>query len=220
MLRLSIGLAILFTYLVMIWGGVVRSTDSGLACPDWPLCYGNFQPPKETAAKLEMGHRTVSGLAGIFVFLTFFLVWFKHKTSPKSAKITSLIALIFTFSAALTGMKMKKMETPHFWVLAIKYAEDYKRAGIPTLPVAKGIKHTKVKTLIYTASLLPLSLLPSIYGIAGHIYFISALILSSLYLILTLKFVLSKKPNGVFLFFYSVLYIALLFSVMVFDMRR
>ena len=62
--------------------------------------------------------------------------------------------------------------------------------------------------------------LPSIYGIAGHIYFISALILSSLYLILTLKFVLSKKPNGVFLFFYSVLYIALLFSVMVFDMRR
>lgn len=70
MLRLSIVLAILFTYIVMIWGGVVRSTDSGLACPDWPLCYGNFQPPKETAAKLEMGHRTVSGLAGIFVFLT------------------------------------------------------------------------------------------------------------------------------------------------------
>ena len=74
--------------------------------------------------------------------------------------------------------------------------------------------------LIYTASLLPLSLLPSIYGIAGHIYFISALILSSLYLILTLKFVLSKKPNGEFLLFFSVLYIALLLSVMVLDMRR
>ena len=125
MLRLSIVLAILFTYIVMIWGGVVRSTDSGLACPDWPLCYGNFQPPKETAAKLEMGHRTVSGLAGIFVFLTFFLVWFKHKTSPKSAKITSLIALIFTFSAALTGMKMIKMETPHLKYLSHMLLESF-----------------------------------------------------------------------------------------------
>ena len=95
-----------------------------------------------------------------------------------------------------------------------------RKTKIPTLPVAKGIKHTKVKTLIYTASLKPLSLLPSIYGIAGQIYFISALILRSLYLILSLKIVLSKKPKGVFLIFYSVLYIALLFSVMVFDMRR
>lgn len=124
------------------------------------------------------------------------------------------------FEAFILFLIMFMWQPPHFWVLAIKYAEDYKRAGIPTLPVAKGIKHTKVKTLIYTASLLPLSLLPSIYGIAGHIYFISALILSSLYLILTFKFVFSKKPNGMFLFFYSVLYIALLFSVMVFDMRR
>lgn len=124
------------------------------------------------------------------------------------------------FEALILFLIMFMWQPPHFWVLAIKYAEDYKRAGIPTLPVAKGIKHAKVKTLIYTASLLPLSLLPSIYGIAGHIYFISALILSSLYLILTFKFVFSKKPNGMFLFFYSVLYIALLFSVMVFDMRR
>ncbi|MCS7308449.1 MAG: COX15/CtaA family protein, partial [Aquificaceae bacterium] len=112
MLRLSIGLAILFTYIVMIWGGAVRSTDSGLACPDWPLCYGSFQLPKDTSAKLEMGHRTVSGLAGIFVFLTFLLIWFKHKTAPKGAKIASLVALVFTISAALTGMKMIRSEAP------------------------------------------------------------------------------------------------------------
>ncbi len=113
MLRILLILAILFTYAVMIWGGLVRSTDSGLACPDWPLCYGDFSLPKETSAKLEMGHRTVSGLAGIFVLLTFLFVWFKNKNSPKPAKIASLIALIFTLSAALTGMKMIKMETPH-----------------------------------------------------------------------------------------------------------
>ncbi len=124
------------------------------------------------------------------------------------------------FEALILFLIMFLWQPPHFWVLAIKYAEDYKRAGIPALPVSKGIEHTKIKTLIYTAGLLPLSLLPSLYGLAGHIYFISALVLSGLYLLLTFKFVLSKKPNGMFLFFYSVLYIALLFSVMVFDMRR
>lgn len=124
------------------------------------------------------------------------------------------------FEALILFLIMFLWQPPHFWVLAIKYAEDYKKAGIPTLPVSKGIEHTKIKTLIYTAGLLPLSLLPSLYGLAGHIYFISALILSGIYLVLTLKFVLSKKPNGMFLFFYSVLYIALLFSIMVFDMRR
>ncbi|MCX8163998.1 MAG: COX15/CtaA family protein [Aquificaceae bacterium] len=113
MLRLFLGLAILFTYIVMIWGGAVRSTDSGLACPDWPLCYGSFQLPKDTSAKLEMGHRTVSGLAGIFVLATFLFVWFKHKNSPRSSKVTSLIALLFTVSAALTGMKMIQSEAPN-----------------------------------------------------------------------------------------------------------
>ncbi len=124
------------------------------------------------------------------------------------------------FEALILFLIMFMWQPPHFWVLAIKYAQDYKQAGIPALPVSKGILHTKVKTLIYTASLLPLSLLPFFYGISGHVYFVSALVLSSIYLILTLKFVFSKKPNGMFIFFYSILYIALLFSIMVFDMRR
>ena len=125
MLRLFLGLAILFTYIVMIWGGAVRSTDSGLACPNWPLCYGNFQLPKETSAKLEMGHRTVSGLAGIFVFLTFFLLWFKYKTAPKSAKIASLVALLFTVSAALTGMKMIRLEAPNLKYVSHMLLESF-----------------------------------------------------------------------------------------------
>lgn len=125
-----------------------------------------------------------------------------------------------SFEALILFLIMFFWQPPHFWVLAIKYAEDYRKAGIPTLPVARGIEYTKIKTLIYTAGLLPLSLLPSVYGLAGYVYFFSALVLSSLYLLLTVRFVLSKKPNGTFLFFYSVLYIALLFSIMVFDMRR
>ncbi|WP_333785202.1 heme o synthase [Thermocrinis sp.] len=111
-------------------------------------------------------------------------------------------------------------QPPHFWVLAIKYAEDYKKAGIPTLPVVKGIQHTKIKTLLYTSALLPMSILPYFYQMAGEIYLISASVLSLLYLLLTLRLLFSNKPNGGFLFFYSVIYLALLFTVMVFDLRR
>jgi cytochrome c oxidase assembly protein subunit 15 len=54
-MRLILGFAILFTYVVMIWGGVVRSTDSGLACPSWPLCYGDFSLPKRDFSQVGNG---------------------------------------------------------------------------------------------------------------------------------------------------------------------
>lgn len=111
-------------------------------------------------------------------------------------------------------------QPPHFWVLAVKYAEDYKKAGVPTLPVVKGIFQTKVRMLFYTAMLFPLSLLPALYGMAGKVYFFTAFVLSFIYLILTLKFFFSRSSKGMFLFFYSIIYLALLFSVMVFDMIR
>jgi protoheme IX farnesyltransferase len=111
-------------------------------------------------------------------------------------------------------------QPPHFWVLAVKYAEDYKKAGVPTLPVVKGVFQTKVRTLFYTAMLFPLSLLPTLYGMAGKVYFFTAFVLSFIYLILTLKFFFSRSSKGMFLFFYSIIYLALLFSVMVFDMTR
>lgn len=79
MQRVILILAIVFTYIVMVWGGMVKSSDSGLACPSWPLCYGNFELPKDTAAKLEMGHRTVSSLAGLFTLLSFLYVWTREK---------------------------------------------------------------------------------------------------------------------------------------------
>ncbi|GBC88698.1 Protoheme IX farnesyltransferase 2 [bacterium HR13] len=111
-------------------------------------------------------------------------------------------------------------QPPHFWVLAVKYAEDYRKAGVPTLPVVKGIFQTKVRTLLYTAALFPISLLPTLYGITGKIYFFTAFALSLVYLILTLRFFFSKSSRGMSLFFYSIIYLALLFSVMVFDMVR
>ena len=115
---------------------------------------------------------------------------------------------------------MYMWQPPHFWVLALKYRDDYKRAGIPTLPVARGVFITKVKTLIYTVSLFPISLIPYFTGLVGDLYLFTAIVLNLLYIGLTLKFVFSKKEEDMRLFFFSILYLSILFGMMIFDMVR
>ncbi len=111
-------------------------------------------------------------------------------------------------------------QPPHFWVLALKYRDDYAKAGIPTLPVARGVFITKLKTLVYTVSLLPLSLVPYAIGMTGKLYFITALILSTAYTAYTLRFLFSREEESMKLFFFSIFYIATLFSMMVVDLVK
>jgi protoheme IX farnesyltransferase len=51
------------TYLLIVVGGLVRATDSGLGCPDWPLCFGAWVPPLELHAWIEHSHRLVAAVA-------------------------------------------------------------------------------------------------------------------------------------------------------------
>lgn len=54
----------------MTLGPLVRAEDAGLACPDWPLCFGHVVPPYEYRVYLEFIHRVVAGILGIG-----FLIW-------------------------------------------------------------------------------------------------------------------------------------------------
>ncbi|MBL8022261.1 MAG: COX15/CtaA family protein [Leptospirales bacterium] len=67
--QLTFGL-ILFSFFVMTLGPLVRAEDAGLACPDWPLCFGHVVPPYEYRVYLEFIHRVVAGILGIG-----FLLW-------------------------------------------------------------------------------------------------------------------------------------------------
>ena len=62
---------VLAAFALVVLGGVVRVTESGLGCPDWPLCQGRLIPPLETSAIIEYSHRLVaSALLGPLIVAT------------------------------------------------------------------------------------------------------------------------------------------------------
>jgi protoheme IX farnesyltransferase len=67
---------------------------------------------------------------------------------------------------------------PHFWALALYRVEDYRKSGLPMLPVTHGNEFTRLQVLLYTLVLFAACLMPFIYGMSSWIYLISAVLLS------------------------------------------
>ncbi len=72
---------------------------------------------------------------------------------------------------------------PHFWALALYRTEDYRRAGLPMLPVTHGPEFTRLQVLLYTLVLFAATLLPFIIGMSGLIYLASAVVLGALFIV-------------------------------------
>src|SRR5436189_5466446 len=68
---------------------------------------------------------------------------------------------------------------PHFWALALYRAEDYRKSGLPMLPITHGAEFTRLHVLLYTLVLFAATLLPFIHGMSGVLYLIAALALNA-----------------------------------------
>ncbi|MXP41466.1 protoheme IX farnesyltransferase [Altererythrobacter soli] len=112
---------------------------------------------------------------------------------------------------------------PHFWALALFVQTDYAKVGIPMLPVVKGEAATRRQILAYSLVLFLVSLAPWWIGGTGMIYGIAAVVLSALFVVLSLPVGVRRsgeddrmKPEKR-LFGYSVLYLFALFAALVAD---
>lgn len=107
---------------------------------------------------------------------------------------------------------------PHTWALALYRSGDYKAAGIPMMPVVVGHKKTAMQMLIYTAILVPVTLLPSLLGISGRVYLTAAILLGIGFLrqaLIVLKDDDIQKARK--MFFFSIFYLFMIFVFLLID---
>ncbi len=110
-------------------------------------------------------------------------------------------------------------QIPHFMAIAWMCRDDYRSAGFPMLPVVEpdGLS-TGQQALVYSIALLPVSIGPSVVGVAGWIYFWLALVLGIGLLYLAARFALSRTDSSArALFFGSIVYLPLIWTAMVLD---
>jgi protoheme IX farnesyltransferase len=68
---------------------------------------------------------------------------------------------------------------PHFWALALYRVEDYRKAGLPMLPVTHGSEFTRLQVLLYTLVLFAATLLPFVMRMSGWVYLVAATVLGA-----------------------------------------
>ena len=107
---------------------------------------------------------------------------------------------------------------PHFWALALYRAEDYRKSGLPMLPVTHGAEFTRLHVLLYTVVLCAGTLLPFVSGMSGVVYLVAVLMLNGVFLAYAWQLWrqysdrLARKT-----FRYSILYLSLLFAALLVD---
>ena len=90
---------------------------------------------------------------------------------------------------------------PHFYSIAFVHKEDYARAGLKMLPVIDNGKKTVLHIFMHALILIPVSTLPFFFGISGRIYLVGAYLLSNIYMLCCLPFILQQNEQNAKLIF-------------------
>ena len=107
----------LVTYALVVLGGVVRVSGSGLGCPDWPLCHGRLLPPLDLHAIIEYSHRTTASLASTLIVLTAVVAWLAWR-KRRDIVIPAMVALALLVVQVVLGAVTVRLELPPMIVLA------------------------------------------------------------------------------------------------------
>ncbi len=164
---------------------------------------------------------------GFYIFV--YTIWLKRRTPQNIviggaagafppmvgwAAVTGDVALGSIALFALIFM----WTPPHFWALSLYRQDDYKRAGVPMLPVVAGPRETRKQILLYSILLMPVSLAPWALDVSGMIYAATAVVLGAVFLGLAMRVrVNDAERHAKALFAYSIFYLFGLFAALLAD---
>jgi protoheme IX farnesyltransferase len=107
---------------------------------------------------------------------------------------------------------------PHFWALSLRYYDDYAAAGIPMLPVAKGVDVALREIVGYSVVVVATTLVLPLVADTGVVYLVAAIVLGALFVWRAVQLLRSGSPERAIGFFtWSNLYLALLFAAVAVD---
>ena len=169
----------------------------------------------------------------ILFYVVIYTIWLKRKT-PQNIVIggaAGALPPVIGWSIATGNISLEPILlfliiffwTPsHFWALSLYKSDDYKKAKIPMLPVTAGIRTTKINIFVYSIILFAVALTPFIFSYSGIIYFLFAFIMGCYYVYLCSKLLIEKrieleKMLAKKIFFFSILYLFLIFTTILLD---
>jgi len=182
------------------------------------------------AVYLALAVNVLTALVGVATLVLYVLVYTPLKRRSSLGTVIGAIpgalppiigwaassAAVPTQAWTLFGI-MFLWQLPHFLAIAWMYREDYARAGFPMLAVLEPDgRSTGRQSVVYAAALVPLSLAPTLMGMAGEVYFAGALALGLVFLGLTVQFARTRDIRDARrVFFGSITYLPLLWILMI-----
>jgi heme o synthase len=169
----------------------------------------------------------------IFFYVVIYTVWLKRRT-PQNIVIGGAAGALPPMIgwAAVTGSVSLESfllfliiflwTPPHFWALSLLRTDDYARARVPMLPVVAGPDETRRQILLYSLVLAPVGLTPWLFGHAGAIYAITAIIAGAVMIAFAWRVNGVREGEGAAraarsLFSYSIFYLFVLFAVLLIE---
>jgi heme o synthase len=182
--------------------------------------------------ELWLGANLLTAVLGLFTLLTYLFIYTPMKQrSPHSTTLGAIpgamppligfagAAGTLTAEAYILGAILFIWQFPHFYAIAWMYREDYERAGIRMLPVVEPDGESTARRILWcSVALIPISILPKFWAMAGNFYTVGAILAGLMFLYYSTRIINDRsrvRARAVLLA--SVVYLPILYGLLVFD---
>ena len=210
-----------------------RPVASGRVAPAAALVYGLVLAGLAVVVLAAFVNPLAAALSfsGFLGYTLVYTVWLKRST-PQNIVIggaAGAVPPLVGWAAVTGGLGWTALylfaivfywTPPHFWALSLLMKDDYAKAGVPMMPVVRGERETRKQILLYSMLLYAVTQLPFCAGGFDGIYLGASIVLGAVFIGGAVRlYRRADRRSALWLYLYSLAYLALLFAAMVADVR-